>query len=181
MRENGRTAKTIRNAAVLLALTGLVLGAVSCRTGAPLAAFLGGIDDYGGTTAEMEQLLGEPDATSRNATGPFVTVFYYPGLTAQFDDYTGRISVLVISDGRWTADGVVRIGGTKDEVAEALGDGYVRLMDGGRDVWVYLCPRSSSDAEAARCDYCRVCYISFEDGRVSMIEWSAELLGGYLE
>ncbi len=127
----------------------------------------------------MEQRLGPPDAVTRNATGPFVTGFYYPGLEAFFDDYTGRISVLSITDGRWTDGTGVSIGATRDDVAALLGDGYVRLSDGGRDVWVYFCPKASSDEESLLCDYCRVCYISFENGRVSKIEWSTELLEGY--
>jgi hypothetical protein len=179
MRKYYRTRRTASVAVLFILLIGLVLPAASCRTGGALAAFLKNIDYYGGTKDEMEQRLGPPDATTHNATGPFVTTFYYPGLEAVFDDYAGRISVLSITDGRWTDGTGVSIGATGDDVAALLGDGYVRLTDGGRDVWVYFCPKASSDEESLLCDYCRVCYISFENGRVSKIEWSTELLEGY--
>ncbi len=179
MSKDSHIRKTASVAVVFILLIGLVLPAVSCRTEGALVGFLKNIDYYGRTKDEMEQRLGPPDVITGNTTGPFITVFYYPGLEAVFDDYTGRISALSITNGRWTADGSVSIGATRDDVAALLGDGYVRLTDGGRDVWVYLCPKASSDDESLLCGYCRVCYISFEDGRVSKIEWSTELLEGY--
>ena len=180
MRENSRIKKTVWIAVVSLWLIGVVLSTASCSTGIELVGFLKNIDYYGGTKDELTERLGAPNATSRSTTGYLATAFYYTGLAAVFDDYTGRISVLSVTDGRWLADVSVSIGATKSEVAAALGDGYVRLSgDGNRDVWVYFCPKPSYDKQAELCDYCRVCYISFENGRVSKIEWSTELLDGY--
>jgi hypothetical protein len=179
MREKNHTRNTVSAAVAFLLAIGLVLPTASCRTGGAPVAFLKNIDYYGRTKGEMEQRLGPPDAASRNTTGPFITAYYYPGIEAVFDDYAGRISALSITDGRWTADTGVSVGATGDDVVALLGDGYVRLTDDGRDVWVYFCPKSSSDGEALLCDYCRVCYISFENDRVSKIEWSTELLEGY--
>jgi hypothetical protein len=180
MRQDRHIPKAIRIAILSLQLIGPVLAAASCSGSGTLAAFLKNIDYYGRTKGEMEQRLGTPNGISRNVTGPFVTMFYYDGLVAVFDDYAGGISALSITDGRWTVDDRVSIGAPAAEVAAALGDGYFRLTDAvGRDVWVYFCPRPSSDGKAALCNYCRVCYITFTDGRVSKIEWSTELRGGY--
>jgi hypothetical protein len=180
MRENSYIRKAVGIAVVFVWLVGLVLVTASCSTGIELVGFLKNIDYYGGTKGEMTERLGVPNAVARSTTGYLATGYYYTGLEAVFDDYTGRISVLSVTDARWLADVSVSIGATKSEVAAALGDGYVTLSgDGARDVWVYFCPKPSYDKQAELCDYCRVCYISFVNGRVSKIEWSTELLGGY--
>lgn len=180
MKRDSRAAGT---AAIVAALAWIMLGAfltVSCSAEEPLVAFLKKIGYLGRTPGQMQERLGAPSAITRSVEGRLETNYYYTGLQAQFDDYAGRISLLSITDGRWEVDSAVSIGSAKAEVAAALGDGYVRLTgDGDRDVWVYFCPRPSSDPDAALCDYCRVCYISFENDRVSKIEWSAELMGDY--
>lgn len=166
--------------AALFALALVVLTTASCSTGGASAAFLKQIGYFGRTPGEMEERLGAPGAVTRSAEGRPATRYYYPGLEAAFDDYAGRIERLIVTDGRWQVDSAVSIGSTSDEVVAALGEGYIRLVAGaGRDVWVYLCPRPSSDPDAAFCGHCRVCYISFRNGRVTRIDWSAELVSDY--
>ena len=145
-----------------------------------LTAFLKNIGYFGQTKDELIQAIGEPDAVTHDATRYSVTTYYYAGMEAVFDTLTGRIATLSITDNAWTVDAKVAIGATKKDVSSALGDEYCRLTgNGDQDIWVYFCLKPSSDTEALLCDYCRVCYIFFENDYVSKIEWSTELLGGY--
>jgi len=145
-----------------------------------LTAFLKNIGYFGQTKDEFVQKIGEPDAVTHDASRHSVTTYYYAGMEAVFDTLTGRISRLSITDNAWTVDAKVTIGATKKDISSALGDEYCRLTgNGGRDVWVYFCLKPSSDTEAVVCEYCRVCYIFFENGRVPKIVWSTEILGGY--
>ncbi|MBN2223335.1 MAG: hypothetical protein JW765_01525 [Deltaproteobacteria bacterium] len=180
MRKRSLSVKARRIVLAVLSLMCLVSPACSYAAEDELTAFLKNIGYFGQTKEEMEEKLGTPNVVTHDTAGHFVTTYYYPGLEAVFDDLTDRVSVLSITDNAWTVDASVSIGAAKRDVISALGDDYCRLVeDGAIDVWVYFCPKASSDVQARLCDHCRVCYIFFENNRVSQIEWSTEILGDY--
>jgi len=158
----------------------LALSAYGRPADVTLVTFLKHISDFGRTQDELAARLGEPDVVTHDTAGHSVTRYYYAGLEAAFDNLSGDIIVLAVTDSAWTVDMAVGIGATKEAVDFALGDDYCRIVgDGNSEVRVYFCPRPHRDADARRCDNCRLCYIFFEDDRASKIEWSTEILDGY--
>jgi hypothetical protein len=170
---------TVARLVLLLALTCLVFGACGRRTDDALITFLQKINYFGGTREELAARLGEPDVITLDADGRSVTRYYYPGLEATFDNITGDIIILSVTDAAWVADSAVGIGSTKAAVDSALGEAYCRLSGDGGEARVYFCPRPSGDVDARRCDCCRVCYIFLEADRVKRIVWSTVILDSY--
>jgi hypothetical protein len=180
MRRNGLLTKTSTVIFIVFSCIRLVSPICSWPAEDTPTTFLKNIDYFGRTIDELVRKLGAPEAATYGTTARSVTTYYYRGLTAVFDVVTGNISVLVITDGAWKVDGSVRIGATKRDVGSALGDNYCRIEeDSGSDVWVYFCPKPSSDTEAGLCDHCRLCYIFFKNDKVYKIEWSTEILQYY--